>query len=358
LSVDNINIHTEDGYNFYSVTAEGRTVLIGGVPKRLSESYIRAARAADALVLLTSKPEFTGGLEQVLNENPDIEIYASSAGLRNIKEIVNGSINEKLIKDGSELFGIRFFIMPNLQWVDTITALYNGVLFSGELFSGFDGSAVGLKREFDNRLAVNGEFVKSALERLESEKIDAVYPALGMTCPQGSVCMSALPTELFDVYRKWCAKRQEEKTVIVYSSEYGFTKSLAERLTEKLKSELDVDIFDVSSAKTEDIISALNNAEAIIVGTNTINRNAPKKIWDAVTGIDLVNKRGTPYFVFGSFGWAGDGIKLMDKALSSMAMRQITKPVEVLFKPAEEDFAKMDKAAERIISYVCENRGK
>lgn len=354
MSVNNICIHSKGGYSFYTLKLDGKKLVIGGVPDTHSESYISAAGAADALVLLTSKPEFTGGLSEVLKIKPDIEIYASAAGLRNIKEIVNREINEKLVKDNMDLCGMRFFITPNLQWVDSFCAVYDGVLFSGELFCGFDGSAVGLKTEFDKRLSMNKDFVLSALDRLEGEKISAVYPALGMTCPQGSVCQSALPAELFDIYRKWCGSDNAEKAVILYSSEYGFTKSLAERAAEILKEKTGVEIFDVNMTDTETVVNAVNSASMLAIGTNTINRNAPQEMWDVITRLDLVNQRGTPYFVFGSFGWAGDGIKLMDKTLEAMAMRRAAKPVEVLFRPTDEDFEKIGKAAEKLFAYYEE----
>ena len=60
-----------------------------------------------------------------------------------------------------------------------------------------------------------------------------------------------------------------------------------------------------------------------------------------------------PYFVFGSFGWAGDGIKLVDKTLSALGLKQASKPVEVLFRPKAEDLEKLKKATERLIS--CNN---
>ena len=88
----------------------------------------------------------------------------------------------------------------------------------------------------------------------------------------------------------------------------------------------------------------------LIIGTKTINRNAPQKVWDIVTSLDLVNKRSMPYFVFGSFGWAGDGIKLIDKTLQAMGMKQASKPVEVLFAPSDKDFEQMDKAITKLVS--------
>lgn len=357
MSADNINAYKAGEYNYYTVETAGKRITIGGTAEKFSESYIRTAASSDAVILLTANPEFTGGLERVLEIKPDIEVYATAAGLRNIKQTVNCEINERLIKDGMELGGISFLITPNLSWVDSCMALYEGVLFSGEAFSGFKDSAADLRNEFEKRLAVNRAFVLSAIERLENESITAIYPAYGSAMPQGTVCICALPEEVFKIYRKWCHTDSHDriKAAVICSSRYGCTKSLADRLIEKLKTVFEVSFSDVDKAENSEAAAVLNSSDVIIVGTDTINRSAPKKIWDAVTGIDLVNKKGTPYFVFGSYGWSGDGTKLIEKTLCTMGLRQIMKPVEVILKPEQADYERIDKAAERIIAYVSEN---
>lgn len=357
LSVNksNVTVVTENGYNFYVVESDGKNIVIGGIPHK-SEKYTNSVKNADAVVLLTSKPEFNGGLCDALEINPDVPVYASPAGLRNIKEIVNRNINECIIKDSTELFGIRFIVTPNLDWVDTVMAIYNGILFSGEMFSGFDGSAVGLKNYFDAVLAVKKPFVLSALDRIENDSISKVYPAYGMTCPQGEVCISALPSELIEKYRIWGAEEKKDKSVaIVYSSKYGFTKELAEYAYKALSEKFDTELFDVTGDDYQTAAEAVNRADALVLGTNTINRNAPQGIWNVITHMDLVNKRRMPYFVFGSFGWAGDGIKLADKTLTAMGMKAVSKPIEVLFKPNDDAFVKMDKAVGKLSEYVNDN---
>ena len=351
---DKLSVHSCGGYNFYSVISEGKKYIIGGVPKGYSEIYINEAKFADALIFLTSKPEFCGGLDELLEYRPDIKIYASSAALRNIRETVNREFNEGLIKDMSHMGEITFLITPNLHWVDSCMAIVSDVLISGEMFSGFDGSAVGLKNYFDRHLAVNKTFVLSALDRIEKFDINTICPAYGMICPQGEQCISALPHELFDKYREWLYVPEKEKisAVVVYSSEYGFTASLGEYAADLLREKCDVSVFDLKKADTKEAATAVNNADMLLVGTNTINRNAPVEIWEVITRIDTVNKRGITYFVFGSFGWAGDGIKLTDKTLSALGLKQVSKPVEVLLKPKDEDFVNIRKAVDKIIEYT------
>lgn len=342
MSVIKIDVASVEGYNLHAIHHMGQKWIIGGVPERLKNEYIDMAKDADNIILLTSKPEFCGGLSEVLNINPDVKIYASSAGLRNIKEIVTRDINECLIKDGMEVDWFEFYITPNIHWVDTVMVKFCGDLYSGEMFS----QSEDMEAYYRDTLAVNRDFVRSALERLEGEEeIEKIVPAIGdeLDDVKGA----------FDTYRKLTEKEEHTPTaVVLYSSEYGYTKSIAEFVTEKLCEKYSVYLIDAKMAEESEAIEKINECDLLAVGTNTVNRNAPKEIWNIITGLDLINKRGTPYFVFGSFGWAGDGIKLVDKMLSAMALKPVTKPIEVLFKPTDEDFKKLEKAVNKANEYT------
>jgi flavorubredoxin len=350
-----ITVFEKNGYNFYSVQTENGKYIIGGCPKGLEDVFIEEASLAKGLILLTSKPEFSYVPEKVFQIREDLKIFASSAGLRNLKEIFNHSFNEELVKDNMNTDGITFLVMPNLHWVDTVMIYFDGVLFSGEMFSGYDGSAVGLKKWFKERLSVNKQFVISAVERLEKITLSAICPSYGKVCPQGTECKEALPYEVLNKYRQWADKKKSERktAVIIYSSEYGFTQMLAQFAYDRLKDEFDASLIDVKETDLTKAAEAVNEADMLLVGTNTINRNAPKEIWQCITNIDLVNNRQKPYFVFGSFGWAGDGIKLIDKTLYNMGMKNVSKPVEVLFKPSDDDFEKMEKAIVKLVGYIA-----
>lgn len=345
LSANNITAYGFGGYNVYRVNSGGKSYIIGGVPARYGEQYIKTAAECDAVILLTAKPEFVGGMDMLFEMKPDIEVYGSPAALRNIKEIVNRSVNERLVKDGMTEADFKFYATPGLDWVDTVMVTAGNALFSGQAFS---SGADGMKAYYDERLAVNRSFVLSALDRLSEEDISVIYPAYG----------KERTAEAFDEYRAWSlvGERDRRRAAVIYSSEYGYTKMLAERAADALSEFGDVSMFDVGTCDIIAAAEALNAADLIAVGTNTVNRNAPQGIWNVITRADTVNKRGTPYFTFGSFGWAGDGIKLADKMLAAMGLRRAAKSVEVLFRPTEKDLEKIDKAVEELIEYEARYR--
>ena len=62
MSADNIKKYSTGGYNWYILDTDAKKYAIGGVPERYAGEYIKTAAAADAVVLLTANPEFSGGL--------------------------------------------------------------------------------------------------------------------------------------------------------------------------------------------------------------------------------------------------------------------------------------------------------
>lgn len=333
------------GVNCYLIDDGHSKVMIGCVPERLGGEYAAAADGADAVILLTSKPEYAAGLGVLIKNRPDTAVYASPAGLRNIKKIIGCDVNEHIIKDGAvcnHAPDISFFVTPGVHWVDTVCVEYNGILFSGELFSG-DGTDQGLEGFYKSNLDVNRAFVQTALERLGCIGIETICPACGGTISSDRADM------VFESFEKWSSKdgRSARKAVIIYVSYSGFTELLARKAAERLSERHEVRLINAYAADKDEIAEEINDADILLVGTHTINRNAPKEIWQAVTGIDLVNKRGMEYLVFGSYGWAGDGIKLINTTLASMGLRRAAKPVEVLFRPTDKDIDFLYKAIDK-----------
>lgn len=353
LSADKINsdvtLYSCEDHNFYTVVSRGKTYIIGGVPEKYSDEYADAAKTADAIILLTSMPEFSLSVAEAVKVNPEIKIIASPAGLRDIKEIINCEVNEETAKNGTNIDGIEIIVTPGIPWVDSVMAVYNGILFSGAAFSGFDGSAVGLKSYYDDNLAVSREFIYSALDDINRFSINMICPSYGLICPQGSECISALPEEVFGKYRQWSEeiKKPGRIAAVVYSSRFGFTRELAQYATTVLEEDFNVILVNAEEDPAKAAL-AINSSDVFMIGTNTINRNAPECIWKIISLIDAVNKRGTKYAVFGSYGWAADGIKLVDKVLETMGMRKSVRPVEVLFRPGDDDFEKIRKAAKML----------
>jgi flavorubredoxin len=98
---------------------------------------------------------------------------------------------------------------------------------------------------------------------------------------------------------------------------------------------------------TEKAIEALNNSDAIIFGTYTENKNAPIELREAISRFNPIKIKGKSYFVFGSYGWSGEGIQFVDGGMKNLKMKQFDKPFSVVLTPSEDDIKQLKEYTER-----------
>lgn len=137
------------------------------------------------------------------------------------------------------------------------------------------------------------------------------------------------------------AANEPEYYPVVYASAYGYTKMLAKAAADALeKAGFKTCLIDAVDTPTSEINAELAKSNGFLIGSNTINRDATKPIWDILAGIDAINTK-KPVGVFGSYGWSGEAIEMVKTRLSQLKFNVVDDPVKVTFRPTDEDFEKM-----------------
>lgn len=344
--------------NAYLVKGE-KTALIDTVSEKLSQSYIKniekfiSADKIDYLVCNHSEPDKSGAVKHILELNPDIEIIGTIAALKNLKEITNMTFNEHVAKEGAVLdlgngTELQFCIVPNLNWPDTMVTYEtkSKTLFSCDIFSAyydcditsedvvFEDYENALKEYYNLCFSPFKAFAERAAEKISSFDIRRICTGYGPA-------IETKVNRVVDDYKEWSSPYvSDTKTAVIFhSSKYGSTSGMAEEIKSTLENDgISVKVFDKVNGET---IEALNNSDAIIFGTPTINKNAADDIWKAVSSLNSVIVKGKPYFVFGSYGWSGEGIQLVHKHLEMMKLKPFDKPFGVLMSPSDADIDKL-----------------
>ncbi len=339
--------------NAYLIKGE-KTALIDTVLFELSVEYIKnieeiiPVQDIDYLICNHTEPDKSGAVGEILKLNPDITVIGTIAGIKNIKEIVNTEFKEQIAKNGAVIdLGngkrVEFSILPNLNWPDTMVTYekQTKVLFSCDIFSAYYDCDTGMdsnKHEaamrcyYDDKLSQYSKFVKTAMNKLLQLDITDIYTGYGPI-------ISDKITDVINKYLKWSdIVSSKEKTVVVfYASNYGYTKEMAEIVTNTIKDFVfEVKCYDYCKTDINTMISALNSADALAFGTPTLNRNAAKPMWELISNTDMVNMRNKPYFVFGSYGWGGEGLMLVHNQLEEMKLRPFSKPFGSILKLSDE----------------------
>lgn len=340
-------------HNAYVVKG-GKTAVIDSVPEEYAEDFIKnlseITDTVDYYICNHSCPGYSGGLKALIELYPDMTVTGSTAALRNLKEITNVPFTEQLAKnDGTVSLGektLRFIITPNLCWPDTMMTYLaeDGVLFPCRMFgANYCGEGDGktytdaLKSYFDEIIKPFGGFAKKALEKIKTLSVNAICPSDGIAAANTSDIIAAYDGFLAD-------STSDKKTLAVfYASAYGYTKEMADIAAKTAKENgFEVSVFDVNTDDEKAMSDALDTADALSFGANTVNQKAPEKMIRLIAGADVIRRRGTPCMVFGSYGWSGEALTIIYSYLETMKLRPFDKPFKTIFRLSgqeKEEFA-------------------
>ncbi|MDP3058388.1 MAG: FprA family A-type flavoprotein, partial [bacterium] len=348
-------------YNSYLIRGE-KAALIEAVHADFLDEYlenvtsIMSLAEIDYLIFNHLEPDHSGVLRKLLEINPQLMVVTSVAGNRFAKSIANCSFNSMIVKDGDvlDLGGkiLTFINAPFLHWPDTMFTYLasDKVLFPCDFLGShyceprmFD-SKLHYKNKYDSALKFYYEAIFSPFNKAVRDGLEKIsHLELAMVCPSHGPILEVSIDEVIASYRKWSAPQhcapQVKKVVIPYVSAYGCTEKMAFTLAEAMKNTapIDVELINVIHDDVGRICQAISAADAVLFGSPTINRDVVKPIWDVLTSIDAIHNNGKLCGVFGSFGWSGESIKMMEERVKSLRLNLFREGLKICFVPSEEE---------------------
>jgi flavorubredoxin len=175
--------------------------------------------------------------------------------------------------------------------------------------------------------------VLSALEKIKDLDIQVIATGHGPVITED-------PAEVIKLYREWSTPKNpnQRKTVIIpYVSAYGYTKVLAEKITEGIRAagEIDVRLYDMVDADFEKVMLELEHADGFLLGTPTIVGDALPPIWDIAAALNAKIHGGKFASAFGSYGWSGEGVPHIMQRLEQLRLNVFGEGIRFRFKPSE-----------------------
>ena len=364
LAVFDIVIPTEYGttYNSYLVRGTDKTALIDCVKRPFGEELFRnisrvlPPETLDYVVVNHSEPDHSGALVDLLERNPKITVYLSRSAKTFIDNIVNREYSFKTIEDGEELpLGgktLRFLNTPYLHWPDTILTylVEDRILFPCDFLGSHYSSP-----EFFNDEVPDPEAVRKAFEIYYSRIMRPYKEHVLKACEK----LKGLPIEMIapshgpilrkdpQSYISWYKERASvlsrvkgKKVTIAYVSAYGNTAAMAAKVAEGVESAgVTAKLINCVEVPTDQIIDEFETSAGFLIGTPTLNANVPDPILHMIANLVVLNVKGKPAAVFGSYGWSGEAIKTVQDILASMRLKIAAEPIRVRMTPSEADLA-------------------
>ena len=343
-------------YNAYLIVADD-IILVDTVKAPFKDELLsRVASVVDPhdiryLVSLHSEMDHTGSLPQVLREVEPERVYASKMGVKALSDHFH--MDREIIAlgdgDGLELGGVDLTFLETrmLHWPDSMVAYLaqDRLLFSQDGFGMHLASSERFadevpesvlveegERYFANILLPFSPLVLKLLERVSDlgVEIDIIAP------DHGPIWREDLG-KILGLYSKWATQEPANKAVVVFDTMWGSTEKMARAIGEAMiRGGLKVVLLPLKSSHRSDVAAQLLGAGALLVGTPTMNNMMFPTVADVLTYLEGLKPKNLVGGAFGSYGWSGEGAKLVGEALCRMDVEQVTDPLRMKYVPDDE----------------------
>jgi len=362
LTVFDIVIPTEHGttYNSYLVKGREKTALIDCVKRPFVGEFFRRIEGIlplekiDYVVINHSEPDHAGGIVDLLERHPNVQVYLSRPAKSFIDNLVNGEYKFHLVNDNEELpLGgktLRFINAPFLHWPDTIFTylVEDKILFPCDFLGSHYASPHTFNDELDQPEKARKAFefyystimrpykepILKACERLKDLPISIIAPSHGPVLRKNPLEYVAWYKERADIM----ARVKERKVPIVYVSAYGNTAMMAKKVAEGVAAGgLTPVLMNGVEVPIDKIVDELDESVGFLIGTPTLNSNLPHPILSMIGHLVVLNLRGKTASAFGSYGWSGEAIKMVADILTAMRIKVSPEPIKFKMTPSAQD---------------------
>ncbi|MDB9343367.1 diflavin flavoprotein [Nodularia spumigena CS-586/05] len=240
---------------------------------------------------------------------------------------------------------LTFITVPTPRWPDGLCTYdpATKILYTDKFF----GAHICEDTLFDEdwkKLDAERHYYFDCLHAPQAKQVEATLDklaVLGARCyapGHGPVVRYSLSRFTYD-YRQWCQaqKSQDLSVALLYTSAYGSTAILANAIAQGLiENGVNVESINCELADPADITRIIDASDGFIIGSPTLGGHAPTQIQTAL-GIILSTAAKTKLAgVFGSYGWSGEAIDLIEGKLKDANYRLGFETIRVRFSPTQE----------------------
>jgi len=368
LRTFDIILKTANGtsYNAYLVRGSEGVAVIDTVKENFADDFFARLETVarydeiSVIVLNHLEPDHTGALPELMRRAPQARLYISQKAQTMVKALLKQDDLEytPVLTGDSVSLGdrtLQFLHTPYLHWPDTQCTYLpeEQTLFSGDVFGChfcdnrlFNDEVGDFRFSFEYYYAhimrPFKDYVNRALDLIEPllplAKIAPAHGPLLRDRPQRYVkryrelSQSALQSEIHD----------GEKTLLIfYISSYGNTRRMAEAIYEGAMSidQVRVSLYDLEGSELAPFVDLIEGADGIVFGTPTINGDAVKPVWDLLSSLVVVNLKSKLGGVFGSYGWTGEAVRMVEDRLRGLKLRVPVPGLRIKLIPTDEEIA-------------------
>jgi flavorubredoxin len=344
---------TERGttYNAFLVVGDAITLIDAVKAPFKDEMLARVASVCDPddvryIVSNHSEMDHSGCLPALVDQLKPEKVFASVNGVKALEAHFGAVDHLEAVKDGQELglggLHFSFYETRMLHWPDSMVTLlaedkllfsqdaFGMHLASGERFADeIDASILEqeARKYFANILMPFAGLVPRTIQRLGGLDFKIIAPDHGPIWREE-------PAHIVGRYAAWAAQRPTTKAVIVYDTMWGSTDMMAHALAEGVISGgAEAKLMPLREHSRSAVATEVLEAGALAIGSPTLNNQVFPTVADVMTYLLGLGPKNLIGVAFGSYGWSGNAVSLLNGQLDAMGIERIHDGLSVQYVP-------------------------
>jgi flavorubredoxin len=325
----------------------------------------------DYIVVNHVEMDHSGGLPAMMDLVKPEKLICSPMGQ---KAIIDHFHREdwpfEVVKSGSEISlgkrTIQFLETRMLHWPDSMFSFVkeDGILFSSDAFGQHYATSERFDDQVDmsevmhesakyyaNILYLYSPLIKKLLATVSSLNLD-----IKMIAPDHGVIWRTHLTKILEAYDHWSRNEAGKKVLVIYDSMWHSTESMAQAVETGLRETgVSTRLINLKVHHRSDVMTEVLGAKAVVLGSSTLNNGLLPRMAGFLMymrGLKPTNKFGA---TFGSYGWSGEAVGLMNTALQDMRIDVIEEGLRMKYVPDEQKLKECVELGRRVGKRVVES---
>jgi len=341
-------------YNAYLIIDE-KITLIDTVKKPYKSELMHRIhniidpKKIDYLVVNHVEMDHSGALPEMIEAiNPEKVICSKMGHKALLQHFHRPDWPYHVVTPGEELSlgkrTLNFLETRMLHWPDSMFTYLkeDQILFTSDAF----GEHLATSERFDdevnqdvlmheaakyyaNILTLYSPLVKKLLAQVAEMQLP-----IKMLAPDHGVIWRSNPGKIIEAYSRWCVHQGNGKALVIYDTMWESTKMMAKAIAEGLHEQgVEYKLLDLQVNHRSDVMTDVLESSAIVLGSSTLNNGMLPRMADFLMymrGLRPTNKVGAS---FGSYGWSGEAVKMMNEVLKDMNIILCHKGLKVQYVP-------------------------
>jgi flavorubredoxin len=356
-------------YNAYLVMDEKITLFDTVYPLFAEELLDNISQVIDParinyVVVNHVEKDHSGALPEIMERAKPEKLFCSSMGK---KALLSHYHKEQwpyeVVKTGDKISlgekTVRFIEGRMLHWPDSMLSYLeeDQILISNDVF----GQHIGTSERFDDEIEVFDVMINAAkyfanifmpyaplitklLKEFESQGLD-----IDMIAPDHGLILRSLTSEMLKAYEGWAQGMTDHKALVIYDTMYHSTEAMARSIAHGLEREnIKYKLMNLQFTQRSDILTDVLDSEALIFGSPTLNNGLLPRMDDMLRylkGLRPKNKIGA---AFGSYGWSGESLDIINKILEEMKLEVIDPGIKVEYVPTSDDLKRCSELGQKV----------